>query len=31
MKKAVSENYSKINHTLIKAFVNNKSVNYVLK
>lgn len=31
MKKAVSENYTKINHILTKAFVNNKSVNFVLK
>ncbi|WP_128330556.1 GNAT family N-acetyltransferase [Apibacter sp. HY039] len=31
MKKAISENYTKINYILTKAFVNNKSVNYVLK
>lgn len=31
MKKVVSKNYTKINHILTKAFVNNKSVNYVLK
>lgn len=31
MKKALNVNYTKINHILTKAFVNNKSANYVLK